>query len=107
METILSKISEIEATAEQIVAETGRRKAALSEEYEQEQKAFDRRLEQETEEQIRQIQQKLEKAKDEKLSALREETQQRCARLDSCFEKNQEKLTDQLFHQILGDSQCI
>ena len=60
MEQILNKLSEIEITAQRIMEDAGRSKAALSAEMEQQCRNFDAELEQETNRKIQELKDNLE-----------------------------------------------
>lgn len=101
MEQILSKLSEIELTARNVRKDADKTKKVLSEEMEQQCKAFDSALEQQTNDQIRRIRDGLEKEKDSRLTALRQETEQHFTTLDTCFAENHQQLCEELFRKIL------
>ena len=74
MEQILNKLSEIEITAQRIMEDAGRSKAALSAEMEQQCRNFDAELEQETNRKIQELKDNLEAQKDQELTSLRHRT---------------------------------
>ena len=76
MEQILQKLSEIEITAQRIMEDAGRSKAALSAEMEQQCRNFDAELEQETNRKIQELKDNLEAQKDQELTSLRHRTEQ-------------------------------
>jgi hypothetical protein len=81
MEQILQKLSEIEITAQRIMQDADRTKAALSAEMEQQCKDLDLELEQETNRKIQALRDSLESRKDQELTALRQQTEQHLADL--------------------------
>ena len=83
MEQILQKLSEIEITAQRIMQDADRTKAALSAEMEQQCKDLDLELEQETNRKIQALRDSLESRKDQELTALRQQTEQHLADLDA------------------------
>lgn len=101
MEQILSKLSEIELAAKHIMEDADRTKKALSEETEKKCRDFDKELEESTNKKVLQIRASLEKEKDAQLKTLRQNTENYFRSLDDYFEKNQERLTDELFHKLL------
>lgn len=101
MEQILSKLSEIELAAKSVQAEADKTKKVLSEEMEKQSKDFDAVLERETNTKIQQIRDGLEKEKDAQLTALRQKTEAHFAALDNYFAANHERLSEELFQQIL------
>lgn len=101
MEDILSKLSEIEITAQRIMEEADKTKKTLSEEMEKQCKDFDTILNQETEEKIQEIRRGLEKNKDQELSALRQNMENASAALDGYFRENHEKLSEEIFQKII------
>ena len=97
MEQILQKLSEIEITAQRIMQDADRTKAALSAEMEQQCKD----LEQETNRKIQALRDSLESRKDQELTALRQQTEQHLADLDVYYKKNHQQLSEDLFQQLL------
>ena len=97
MEQILQKLSEIEITAQRIMQDADRTKAALSAEMEQQCKDLDLELEQETNRKIQALRDSLESRKDQELTALRQQTEQHLADLD----ENHRQLSEDLFQQLL------
>ena len=94
MEQILNKLSEIEITAQRIMEDADRTKAALSAEMEQQCKAFDSSLDQE-------LRRQLEQQKDKELTALRNNTEAALRKLESYYNQNHQQLSEELFHKLL------
>ena len=94
MEQILNKLSEIEITAQRIMEDAGRSKAALSAEMEQQCRNFDAELEQE-------MKDNLEAQKDQELTSLRHRTEQQLEDLDTYYRQNHQQLAEDLFQQLL------
>lgn len=101
MEQILNKLSEIETTAKSILKDADLKKKALSEEMEKQCKEFDALLEQEMDDRIHEIRENLEKEKDARLTALRDDTEKAFKQLDTYYEKNHDRLSEELFRKIL------
>ena len=101
MEQILQKLSEIEITAQRIMQDADRTKAALSAEMEQQCKDLDLELEQETNCKIQALRDSPESRKDQELTALRQQTEQHLADLDVYYKKNHQQLSEDLFQQLL------
>ena len=101
MEQILQKLSEIEITAQRIMQDADRTKAALSAEMEQQCKDLDLELEQETNCKIQALRDCLESRKDQELTALRQQTEQHLADLDVYYKENHRQLSEDLFQQLL------
>lgn len=101
MEQILEKLSEIEITAQRIMDDADRTKAALSAEMEQQCRNFDAELEQETNQKIQKLRNNLEAQKDQELTALRHRTEHHLADLDTYYRQNHQQLADELFQQLL------
>ena len=98
MEQILNKLSEIEITAQRIMEDAGRSKAALSAEMEQQCRNFDAELEQETNRKIQELKDNLEAQKDQEL---RHRTEQQLEDLDTYYRQNHQQLAEDLFQQLL------
>ena len=101
MEQILQKLSEIEITAQRIMQDADRTKAALSAEMEQQCKDLDLELEQEANRKIQALRDSLESRKEQELIALRQQTEQHLADLDVYYKKNHQQLSEDLFQQLL------
>ncbi|MCI6005012.1 MAG: hypothetical protein SOY73_05475 [Blautia sp.] len=101
MEQILSKLSEIELAAKAVQEEADKTRKVLSEEMEKQSKDFDAELERKTNARIQQIRDGLEKEKDAQLTALRHDTEAHFAALDTYYAANHERLSEDLFRQIL------
>ena len=97
MEQILNKLSEIEITAQRIMQDADRTKAALSAEMEQQCKDLDLELEQETNRKIQALRDSLESRKDQELTALRQQLED----LDTYYRQNHQQLAEDLFQQLL------
>ena len=101
MEQILNKLSEIETVARRVMEDAEQTRTALSQEMEDQCKAFDDRLEQETNKKIQELKNSLEQKKDAELTALRRQMDQSLADLDAYYSANHEKLADSLFRKLL------
>ena len=95
MEQILNKLSEIEITAQRIMEDAGRSKAALSAEMEQQCRNF------ETNRKIQELKDNLEAQKDQELTSLRHRTEQQLEDLDTYYRQNHQQLAEDLFQQLL------
>ena len=101
MEQILGKLSEIEITAQRIMEDADRTKAALSAEMEQQCRNFDAELEQETNQKIQNLRNSLEAQKEQELTTLRHNTEKHLADLDTYYSQNHRQLAEDLFQQLL------
>lgn len=102
MEEILSKLSEIETTAQSILEDADSRKKALSMEMDQKCKDFDSALEKSMDDQIGDIRKNLESEKDSRLTELRASTEKAYQQLDAYYEKNHQRLSEEIFKQIIA-----
>lgn len=101
MDQILSKLSQIEQTAQGILDHAESSRQALSEEAEKKCKDFDDRLNEETSQRLQEIRSELEQEKDSQLSALRADTEASFSALDAYYEENHRRLSEVLFQKIL------
>lgn len=101
MEQVLSKLSEIETHAQQIMEDTAQKKIELTEEMEKNSKAFDSVLARETSEKVALIRQKLEADKEQQLAALRTDTEAQLASMKAYYEQNHDSLVQEIFDKIL------
>ena len=103
MEQILQKLSEIEITAQRIMEDAGRSKAALSAEMEQQCRNFDAELEQETNRKIQELKDNLEAQKDQELTSLRHRTEQQLEDLDTYYRQNHQTYSNSFSDTERGD----
>jgi len=101
MEQILNKLSEIELTANRIMEDADKTKAALSAEMEQECKAFDAELEKETNIKIQELRNSLEKKKDTEITTLRQQMETTLSDLDIFYSRYHQQLSEDLFQRML------
>ena len=103
MEQVLSKLCEIEITAEKIMEDISAKKLALTEEMEQASREFDETLQQQTSARVNRIRQQLEADKEQQLAALRTDTQTQIASVKTYYEQNQDSLVKEIFEKILNN----
>lgn len=101
MEQILNKLSEIETTANYIMEKAAETKQKMTRELEAKCRKFDEQLEQETALRVKEIRQQLEKDKERELSALRTQTEELFAQMDSYYSQNHKELAQNLYHKIV------
>ena len=102
MEQILNKLSEIEITAERIMEDADRNKAALSADMEHQCKVFDNALEQETNQKIQELRSNLEDQKNQEVTALRHNTEKSFEKLENFYNQNHGQLSEDIFQQLLN-----
>lgn len=102
MEEVISKLSEIEATAKNIMAEAEKTKQSLSDDLEKQFKEFDGKIDARTEEKIAAIRKQLESDKESEVKKLRQETKKRFADMELYYEENHEKLAEEIFNRIVA-----
>ena len=101
MEQILNKLSEIELTANRIMEDADKTKAALAAEMEQECKAFDAEREKETNIKIQELRNSLEKKKDTEITTLRQQMETTLSDLDIFYSRYHQQLSEDLFQRML------
>lgn len=101
MELILSKLSEIEITAQKIMEDAVLKKTALSEKMEQDCQSFDAQLEKETAQKLEAVRNRLEAEKALQLQTLHADTENHIASIKDYYHKNQDQLSHRLFQKIL------
>lgn len=101
MEQILSKLSEIETTANFIMEEASRKQQEMSRQLEEQCRSFDAQVDADTAKQVSEIRRQLEKDKEQELSKLRSQTEASFAEMDAYYAHNHEKLAKQIYDKIL------
>lgn len=101
MEQILSKLSEIETTANYIMEEASEKKQALTLEMEEQCRTFDTQVDEDTAGRVDEIRRQLEQDKEKELSQLRQQTKDMFAKLDAYYAENHERLAKEIYSKIL------
>lgn len=101
MEDVISKLSEIEATASNIMKEVASRKKELSDEMDEKIKAFDVLIDTQTSKQLQQIQKDLEVEKEKRLFHQQASTDSVIARMEHYYNENHTMLAKQVYDKLL------
>ena len=103
MDTVIDKLSEIEATAQAITDEANARKKAFAQEMDQKTKAFDAELEQETSARIRKVQESMEADMNRKLAQQKEDSDALVRQIAAKYEKKHETYAEALFKAMIKE----
>ena len=101
MNSIVNKLSDIESTAEAIVAHAEEQKPALEREIQDKRDAFDQKLEAETQKKLQAIRNELKKNTDKILEEQRLKNRSTIEALIQDFEVNHTKYAQQIVAQII------
>lgn len=97
MDTVINRISEIEAAAGAIMDEANVRKKTFARQMEEKTADFDRKLEAETAAAIRKVQEAMEADMDRKLSGQKADSDELVRRIAENYEMHHEAYTEALF----------
>ena len=101
METVLNKLSEIEAAAAQIMEAAASEKKELEQQMQKQIADFDRILEEKTAERVEQSKKKLNNAKEKELSDLKSDNRKLLEELETYYQKNRKKLSGEIFNELI------
>ena len=103
METVITRLSEIEGAAVRLEQMAAEQKKEIAAEYERKTEAFDREIDAQTEEKLKQLQEKLMQEARENLITMRKNTEEELAAMEQEYEQNHKKLAEDLLKQMLGE----
>lgn len=103
MEELLSRISEIDAAAANILADADKQKSLLSEELDSRIKKFDAQVEKDTKKQLDDIKVRLDKEAKETLAKLRSSTEKELKRLDSLYQSKHTQMAKEILQNIIKE----
>ncbi len=103
MDTVIDRISEIEAAAGAIMDEANVRKKEFARQMTEKTAAFDRQLEEETAGRIRKVQEAMEADMREKLSRQKAESDELLRRIEENYETHHEAYTEVLFKAMIKE----
>lgn len=101
METVIKKLSEIEAAASRLIDSANEEKRLLDQESQKTIEEYDRMLELKTKEQLMQIQKDLELQLNQELESLRSRTDRFIADLEQYYTVNHKKLATEICQDLL------
>lgn len=101
METVLNKLSEIEAAATQIMEAAASEKKELEQQMQKQIADFDRMLEEKTAERVEHSKKKLNNAKEKELSDLKSDNRKLLEELETYYQKNRKKLSSEIFNELI------
>lgn len=101
MEQIISKLSEIENMAGQIMEEAQDKKKELSQQHQNQCRKYDEQAQAQAEEKIRQIRVQLEQNQKTQLADLKKRTQEGFAQMEDYYEKQHQRLAREIYEKII------
>lgn len=101
MESVINKLTEIEAAASKILEGAANQNKLLDQQQDERIAAFDQKLEHDTALQIQKIQADLKKKTDDELLHLRSGTSDLLASLDNYYSKNHNTLSTQICEKLI------
>lgn len=101
MESVINKLTEIEAAASKILEGAANQNKLLDQQQDERIAAFDQKLEHDTALQIQKIQADLKKKTDDELLHLRSGTSDLLASLDNYYSKNHDTLSTQICEKLI------
>ena len=101
MDSVVTRLSEIDAEAQRIVGQAAETKKKLESRKRKQQKAFDQELEAKAKEMLESLKEKLEGDMQQELSRLRQESGQSQAWLEKQYENRYEALAEELFRKVI------
>lgn len=103
MDTVIDKLSEIEAAAQAITDEANTRKKAFAQEMEQKTADFDAELEKETSARICKVQESMEADMNRKLAQQKADSETLIRRIAENYEKKHETYAEALFKAMIKE----
>ena len=101
MDSVVTRLSEIDAEAQRIVGQAAETKKKLESRKREQQKAFDQELEAKAKEMLESLKEKLEGDMQQELSRLRQESGQSQVWLEKQYENRHEALAEELFRKVI------
>ena len=103
METVITRLSEIEGAAVHLEELAVEQKKELAAEYERKTEAFDREIDAQTEEKLKQLKERLMREAKENLVAMRSETERELAAMEEEYEQNHGKMAAEILKRMIGE----
>lgn len=103
MNTVIARLSEIESAAVRISEDAALEKKALAKEYEDKTKAFDQEIDAQTDERLENLRKELQEKADRELKKMHEATQKILEGLDQEYERDHEKISQQLLDKMIEE----
>ncbi len=101
MEQIISKLSEIEKMAGQIMEEAQCKKKELSQQHQEQCQAYDRQADADAEEKIRQIRQQLKQKQETQLADLKKRTKDEFSHMEKYYTEHHQRLAREIYEKII------
>lgn len=102
MEKVINLLNDIETKADKILSRVADDKARLNEELNQIMKSFDSKVQIETDEKLNALRQESNQAVEQKLLKIKQEQNEYLQRLDEDFDDNCEQYANEIFDRIIS-----
>ena len=103
METVLSRLSEIEDAAVSLEEQAAEQKKDIAAEYDAKTKAFDAEIDAQTQEKLKNLNEKLKAEAENELLKMKIETERELNAMEQEYSQNHEKLAEGIFHKMIGE----
>ena len=103
METVLSRLSEIEGAAVALEEKAAEQKKQIAAEYEAKTQAFDKEIDAQTAEKLKALNEKLRLSAENELLKMKQDTDRELAAMDAEYGQNHEKLAAAIFNKMIGE----
>lgn len=103
MDTVIRKISEIEATASSVMEDANARKKAFAREMEEKTADFDKKLDNQTSQKIKDLRAKMEIEMNSKLSKQKADADAMLLRMEKNYEDHHREYAQALFQSLIGE----
>ena len=103
METVITRLAEIEGAAVRLEEMAAEQKKEIAAEYERKTEAFDQEIDEQTEDRLELLKARLTREARENLIKMRKNTEEELAAMEQEYEQNHKKLAEDLLKQMLGE----
>ncbi len=101
MDSVISKLSEIEVAASRIMDGAANQKKLLDQDQEKRIEEYDAQMDQKTEEEISRLRQELSSSRDKELQKLEQRSQEALQALEAYYHENHAALAQQIYEKIV------
>ncbi|MCI8416324.1 MAG: hypothetical protein HFI33_02280 [Lachnospiraceae bacterium] len=103
MDTVITRLSEIESAAVRISEDAVLQKKEIAEEYEKKTQEFDREIDAQTGEQLEQLRRELKEKAARELEEMRQTTQEVLDGLEKEYDQEHKAIVEQLLKKMIGE----
>lgn len=103
MDTVITRLSEIESAAVKISEDAVMQKKKIAKEYQEKTRSFDEEADRRTEERLEELKKELQKKADEDLAQMRQETERELENLEKIYERDHKTISRQILQKMIGE----